>query len=64
MLPFQGHKYRQHNNMEPILNPACEIMKPGEKAAPPTAASHTDPRMVLIETAARGRPRALIGISQ
>lgn len=64
MFPFQGHKYRQHNNMEPISTPAWEIMKPGEKAAPPTPASHTDPRMVLLEVAARGRPRAPIGISQ
>lgn len=32
MLPFQGHKYRHHNDTAPILTPACEITKPGETA--------------------------------
>lgn len=32
MLPFQGHKYSQQNNMAPMLTPACEITKPGETA--------------------------------
>lgn len=63
MLPFQGHKHRQHNITEPILTPACEMMKPGEKAELHQQLHTLIPEQFLLK-GLRGRPRALIGISQ